>query len=47
MCDTWDVDGLLGKIPNRLYIEWMLYWQLEAEYEEAAVKKAQQKTTRG
>lgn len=49
MCHTWDVEGLLREIPNRLYIEWMLYWKLKNEYEEAAVKLAQRKakSTRG
>lgn len=26
---TWDVDGLLDEIPNRLLIEWMDFYKLE------------------
>lgn len=47
MCETWDVDGLLAEIPNRLFLEWMVFWQIRAEKEEEAVRLAKRKGNRG
>ncbi len=43
MCNTWDVDGLLVAITNRLFMEWVTYWNLKADYEEEAYKRATRK----
>lgn len=43
MCQTWDVDRLLEAIPNRKFVEWLVYWNVKADREKEAFRRMTKK----